>query len=82
MLCVPKAALILDGDLTWLDGRGLGAVAGSNSRQKEALVDMRRVCTWSNGEYREHFRVNVEEARADLRDLVSRGLVMSVGQRC
>ena len=43
---------------------------------------MRRVCTWSNGEYREHFRVNVEEAHADPRDLVSRGLVTSVGQRC
>ena len=41
MLCVPKAALIADGDLTWLGGLGLEAAAGLNRRQKEALVDMR-----------------------------------------
>ena len=41
MVCVPKAALIPDGDLTWLGGLGLEAAAGLNRRQKEALVDMR-----------------------------------------
>ena len=39
--------------------------------KKEVLVDMRHGRTWSNGEYREYFGVNAEEARADLRDLVS-----------
>ena len=42
---------------------------------------MRHGRTWSNGEYREHFGVTAEEARSDLRDLVSRGLVTSTGQR-
>ena len=46
--------------------------------KKEVLVDMCHGCTWSNGKYREHFGVNVEEARADLRD---RGLVTSMGER-
>ena len=46
MLCVPKAALIPDGDLTWLGGLGLEAAAGLNRRQKEALVDMRHGRTW------------------------------------
>lgn len=81
MVCVPKAALIPDGDLTWLGGLGLEAAAGLNRRQKEALVDMRHGRTWSNGEYREHFGVTAEEVRSDLRDLVSRGLVTSTGQR-
>ena len=49
--------------------------------KKEVLVDMRHGRTWSNGEYREHFGVNAEEARADLRDLVLRGLVTSTGER-
>ena len=52
MVCVPKAALIPDGDLTWV-----GAVAGSNVWKKEVLVDMCHGRTWSNGEYREHFGV-------------------------
>ena len=76
MVCVPKAALIPDGDLTWV-----GAVAGSNVWKKEVLVDMCHGRTWSNGEYREHFGVTAEEARSDLRDLRSRGLVTSTGQR-
>ena len=80
MACAPKAALIPDGDLTWLGGLGLEAAAGLNRRQKEALVDMRHGRTWSNGEYREHFGVTAEEARSDLRDLVSRGLVTSTGE--
>ena len=41
MVCVPKAALIPDGALTWVGGLGLEAAAGLNRRQKEALVDMR-----------------------------------------
>ena len=73
MVCVPKAGLIPDGDLTWLGGLGLEAAAGLNRRQKEALVDMRHGRTWSNGEYREHFGVTAEEARSDL--------VTSTGQR-
>ncbi len=77
----PNAALIPDGDLTWLGGLGLEAASGLNRRQKEALVDMRHGRTWSNGEYREHFGVTAEEARSELRDLVSRGLVTSTGQR-
>ena len=81
MLCVPKAALIPDGDLTWLGGLGLEAAASLNRRQKEALVDMRHGRAWSNGEYREHFGVTAEEARLDLRDLMSRGLVTSTGER-
>ena len=51
MVCVPKAALIPDGDLTWRVGLGLEAATGLNRRQKEALVDMRHGRTWSNGEY-------------------------------
>lgn len=42
---------------------------------------MRHGRTWNNSEYRDHFGVTAEEARADLRDLVSRGLVTSTGQR-
>ena len=38
-------------------------------------------CTWNNSEYRERFGVSVEEVRSDLRDLVSRCLVRSTGQR-
>ena len=76
----PNVALIPGGDLTWLGGLGLEAATGLNRCQKE-LVDMRHRRTWSNGEYREHFGVTAEEARSELRDLVSRGLVMSTGQR-
>lgn len=77
----PNSALILDGDLAWLGSLGLEQVASLNLRQKEALVEMRHGRTWSNGEYRERFGVTAEEARADLRDLVSRGLVTSSGER-
>ena len=80
MLCVPKAALIPDGDLTWLGGLGLEAAAGLNRRQKEALVDMRHGRTWSNGEYKELFGVNAEEARSVLCGVMSRGLRNSTGQ--
>ena len=77
----PNSALIPDGDLAWIGRLGREAAAGLNRRQKEALVDMCHGRTWSNGEYREHFGVTAEEARAYLRDLVSRGLVTSTGQR-
>ena len=66
-------------DLGW--GSWVGAVDGSNVWKKEVLVDMCHGRTWSNGEYREHFGVTAEEARSDLRDLVSRGLVTSTGER-
>ena len=77
----PNSALIPDGDLAWIGSLGLEQVASLNLRQKEALVDMRHGRTWSNREYRERFGVTAEEARADLRDLVSRGLVTSLGER-
>lgn len=77
----PNSALIPDGDLAWIGSLGLEQVASLNLRQKEALVEMRHGRTWSNGEYRERFGVTAEEARADLRDLVSRGLVTSSGER-
>lgn len=77
----PNSALIPDGDLAWIGSLGLEQVASLNLRQKEALVDMRHGRTWSNREYRERFGVIAEEARADLRDLVSRGLVTSSGER-
>lgn len=77
----PNSALIPDGDLAWIGSLGLEQVASLNLRQKEALVEMRHGRTWSNGEYRERFGVTAEEARADLRDLVSRGLVTSTGER-
>ena len=77
----PNSALIPDGDLAWIGSLGLEQVASLNLRQKEALVDMRHGRTWSNREYRERFGVTAEEARADLRDLVSRGLVRSSGER-
>lgn len=66
-------------DLGWRSW--VGAAAGSNVWKKEVLVDMRHGRTWSNGEYREHFGVTAEEARSDLRDLMSRGLVTSTGKR-
>ena len=81
MLCVPKAALIPEGDLTWLGGLGLEAAAGSNVWKKEVLVDMCHGCTWSNGEFKEHFGVNAEEARSVLCGVMSRGLVTSTGER-
>lgn len=77
----PNSALIPDGDLAWIGSLGLEQVASLNLRQKEALVDMRHGRTWSNREYRERFGVTAEEARADLRDIVSRGLVTSSGER-
>ena len=77
----PNSALIPDGDLAWIGSLGLEQVASLNLRQKEALVDMRHGRTWSNREYRERFGVTAEEAGADLRDLVSRGLVTSSGER-
>ena len=77
----PNSALIPDGDLAWIGSLGLEQVASLNLRQKEALVDMHHGRTWSNREYRERFGVTAEEARADLRDLVSRGLVTSSGER-
>ena len=77
----PNSALMPDGDLAWIGSLGLEQAASLNLRQKEALIEMRHGRTWSNGEYREHFGVNAEEARADLRDLVSRGLVTSTGER-
>ena len=55
--------------------------AGSNVWKKEVLVDMCYGCTWSNGEYKEHFGVNVEEARSVLCGVVSRGLVTSTGEQ-
>lgn len=66
-------------DVAWWSRAGGGG--RFESAKKEALVDMRHGRTWSNGEYREHFGVTAEEARSDLRDLVSRGLVTSTGQR-
>lgn len=77
----PNSALIPDGDLAWLGGLGREATAGLNRRQKEALVEMRHGHTWNNSEYRDHFGVTAEQARVDLRDLVSRGLATSTGQR-
>jgi len=77
----PNSALIPDGDLAWIGSLGLEQVTSLNLRQKEALVDMRHGRTWSNGEYRKRFGVTGEQARADLRDLVSRGLVTSSGER-
>ena len=77
----PNSALIPDGDLAWIGSLGLEQVESLNLRQKEALVDMRHGRTWSNREYRERFGVTAEQARADLRDLVSRGLVTSSGER-
>ena len=66
-------------DLGWWSW--VGAAAGSNVGKKEVLIERRHGRTWSNGEYREHFGVTADEARADLRDLVSRGLVTSTGER-
>ena len=80
-VCFPNSALMPDGDLAWIGSLGLEQAASLNLRQKEALIEMRHGRTWSNGEYREHFGVNAEEARTDLRDLVSRGLVTSTGER-
>ena len=77
----PNSALIPDGDLAWIGSLGLEQVASLNLRQKEALIDMRHGRRWSNRQYRERFGVTAEEARADLRDLVSRGLVTSSGER-
>lgn len=77
----PNSALMPDGDLAWIGSLGLEQAASLNLRQKEALVEMRHGRTWNNSEYREHFGVTADEARADLRDLVSRGLVTSTGER-
>lgn len=74
----PNHALYPSGDLEWL---GTVETVGLSRAQKEALLHMRTVGPLSNRDYRRLAGVDSTAARADLKDLVARGLVVQTGQR-
>ena len=65
-------------DLAWLGSLG---ASGLSHRQSRALVDMRHGTVFTNSAYRARFGVPADEARADLADLVRRGLAERSGER-
>lgn len=74
----PNHALYPHGDLQWL---GTIETAGLSRTQKEALLRMRSTGPLTNGDYRRLAGVDSTTARADLKDLVARGLAVQTGQR-
>ena len=74
----PNHALYPSSDLEWL---GTIETVGLSRTQKEALLRMRAAGSLSNGDYRRLAGVDSTTARADLKDLVTRGLAVQTGQR-
>lgn len=65
-------------DLAWLTGLGIDNLTAS---QREALLDMRRGVIFSNSTYRKRFSMDSARARAELQDLVKRGIIISTGEK-
>ena len=74
----PSSPLLPESDLAWLGSLG---ASGLSHRQSRALVDMRHGTVFTNSAYRARFGVPADEARADLADLVRRGLAERSGER-
>lgn len=74
----PSSSLLPESDLAWLGSLG---ASGLSHRQSRALVDMRHGTVFTNSAYRARFGVSADEARADLADLVRRGLAERSGER-
>lgn len=74
----PNHALYPHSDLTWL---GAIDLTGLSRPQKEALLRMRSAGSISNSDYRLLAGVDTTRARAALKDLIARGLVIQTGQR-
>ena len=74
----PSSSLLPESDLAWLGSLG---ATGLSHRQSRALVDMRHGTVFTNSAYRARFGVPADEARADLADLVRRGLAERSGER-
>ena len=75
---LPRAALLSAADLHWLaslDSSGLSI------EQRHALAEMRHGRTWTNSTYRRRFGLDSEQARRQLQELVSRGLITATGER-
>ncbi|WP_313555475.1 ATP-binding protein [Miniimonas arenae] len=76
---VPQHALLDREDLAWV--AGLPVTADLTDAQRHALVAMRHGKVWTNREFRETFPMDSTQARAQLSDLTSRGLVVARGER-
>lgn len=81
MVCVPKAALIPDGALTWVGGLGLVWRPVQMCGRRRCRLTCVMAVPGATGNNKEHFGVNAEEARSVLCGVVSRGLRNSKGQR-
>lgn len=76
---MPNHALLSRQELEWVAG-----LANSNTltdAQRHALVAMRNGTKWNNSTLRRAIPMDSSEARALLKDLVSRGLARAVGEK-
>lgn len=76
---VPRHALLDPDDLQWL--AALPGTSGASDAQRHALVDMRHGVQFTNLTYRERFPMDSTQARAQLSDLVERGVVEARGEK-
>lgn len=74
----PNHALHSHNDLAWI---GSIDASGLAPAQLEALLRMRSGAAITNADYRTFAGVDSARARAELKELVARGLVHSVGER-